>query len=434
MKLNRAAVLVTLCTLCACSSAMHSPTGIRTPSVGVEVSTPGEVIAVQALEDLDRAALQAVADELPGNLLVQDGAHLYRLTYWTRLHGQPVVASGLVSTPADVCRAKGVVLYAHGTTMTRALSPSEPGRADGLQETAVFAGNGFVVVIPDYIGLGQSSLPQAYAVVQPQVDASRDLLSAVHAWSIGREAAWHPGLLLMGFSQGGQTVAGLHRSLERTPLPGYDLRGSVAVSGPHDLRPLLLSKLRGPASTELNNVGYVAFAVSAYAHHYGVPLEDTFAQPYAERLPALFDGSRSIMEIVAQLPADARTLFRSDVLSDLHHDNQTWLTRALDENETYRWIPRAPFRILYGEADADVSASASKALYLFAAPRGGAVSLHSLGAVDHMKAGARAYAPTLAWFEELAASKQQIVRSLRSRQATPWKVKLKGCRSVQHGL
>lgn len=72
-------------------------------------------------------------------------------------------------------------------------------------------------------------------------------------------------MMLMGFSQGAQTVAGLQRSLEQTPLRGYRLGGSVAVSGPHDLRSRLVSKLRAPVSLELNNVGYGAFAVSAYA-------------------------------------------------------------------------------------------------------------------------------------------------------------------------
>lgn len=363
----------------------------------------GDLVAMEPLEQKSQAALQAVAQTFPGRPGARTGAQLYRLTYWTEIRGERVVASGLVSIPIDTPRFKGVVLYAHGTTMTRALSPSEPDRADGLEETAIFTGNGYIVAVPDYIGLGRSHLPQAYSIVRPQVDASVDMLRALRTWTNREAMPWSPSLMLMGFSQGGQTVAGLHRELERTPLDSYCLRGAVAVSGAHDLRGLTAGKLEAPAALELANVGYVAFAVSAYAQYYGAPLEDSLAAPYAGTLPALFDGSLSIAEIAEQLPGDARSLFRPDALSALLADKDTWFTRALDENETFAWIPRAPLRIVYGDADMDVPAASSRALHDFAAPKGGAVTLHPMGPVDHMATGARAYAPTLAWFDTLVA-------------------------------
>lgn len=160
MKLNVAAALAALAMLCACTSVTSEYPTSRGGGGKITFSTRGQVIAMESLEQLDLGALQAAANELPGGISVKkNGAQLYRLTYWTRFHGQPVVASGLVSIPSEVSRPKGVVLYAHSTTITRALPPSEPGRADGLQETAVFGDNGFIVVLPDYIGLGRSSLP-----------------------------------------------------------------------------------------------------------------------------------------------------------------------------------------------------------------------------------------------------------------------------------
>ncbi len=367
-------------------------------------SPRGDLVAVERLEGKDRATLQTIAAGFPGAIQVRQGAQLYRVTYWTVLKGQPVVASGLVSVPMGGANIRGVVLYAHGTTMTRSQSPSQAGRADGNEETAIFAGNGYLVVLPDYIGLGQSTLPQAYVIVRPQVDASIDMLRAVHHWIKKEGVAWNPSLVLMGFSQGGQTVAGLHRELERTPLDGYRLRGTVAVAGPHDLRGLSVRKTNSPEALELVNVGYLALAVSAYAQYYNVPLDTVMTPVYARLVPDLFDGNKPLEFIAQHLPPDARLLFRPDFLRDLQKNKDNWFTRALDENETYAWTPRAPLSIVFGDADINVPASASRALHDYATPRGGAVTLHPMGPADHMATAAMSYGTTLAWFDARVAA------------------------------
>ncbi len=388
-----AAALTALIVLAACAALPASATA----------PARGDIVAVERLEALEQPALQAMADDFPGRPSVGGGAQLYRLTYWTELQGRKVIASGLVAAPTQARALKGVVLYAHGTTMTRALSPSQPDRADGDEEAAVFAGNAYLVVLPDYVGLGVSTVPQAYAIVRPQVDASADMLKAVRAWA-GREGlGWNPSLMLMGFSQGGQTVAGLHRELERAPLDGYRLRGTVAVAGPHDLRGLSVRKTHAPDALELVNVGYLGLALTSYAHYYGVPLETAASPDYAGVLPVVFDGGKAVETIIPQLPSDARLLFQPAFLRALQANRSNWFTRALDDNQTWKWVPRAPLRIVYGDADIDVPAASSKALYDYAAPRGGAVTLHSMGRTDHAETAAKSYAPTVAWFDALAA-------------------------------
>ncbi len=390
--------LVAALFLAGCAAPHGSDSG-SAPVTATEVIR-GKLVSFDLLETKSRTELQAIAAEFPETIDVAMGARLYRLRYWTELRGQPVIASGLVSMPSEG-QLRGVVLYAHGTTMTRALSPSMPDRADGNEETAIFAGNGYLVLLPDYIGLGDSLLRQAYSIVRPQVDASIDMLRAVHALAMRESWEWNSSLLLMGFSQGGQTVAGLHRSLEQAPLDGFFLRGTVAVAGPHDLRRLSVAKTNLPDAEELINVGYLAFAVCAYADYYGVPLESAMTPVYARQSAEAFDGDKSLEEIISLLPSDARLLFQPGFLRSLQANGDNWLTRALDENETFAWVPRAPIRIVYGDADINVSPMSSRALYDYAHPRGGAVTLHDMGATDHMATAAVSYAPTLAWFDNL---------------------------------
>ncbi|MET4682496.1 alpha/beta hydrolase family protein [Brevundimonas faecalis] len=403
LRLNRGSLLAcvlaaTPLALSACAAA--APARIESPAA----PTRGALVSAVLLESPDRAALQAFADDLPGGLRVAQGADLYRLTYRTVSKGRSVEASALVAVPADPARLKGTVAYLHGTNVTRALSPSMPDRADGNQEAAVFAGAGYLTLLPDYIGLGVSTEPQAYVVVQPQVDASLDLLRAARTFAQREGWPLPSDLFLMGFSQGGQSAAGLHRELERTPLPGYVLKATAAIAGPHALADLLVEKTRPPASIEPVNIAYVAFAVTAYSVYYDRPLAQTVPADLAARLPGLFDGSHEPGEIIAALPADAADLFRPEVLAALQARPDHWLHRALAENDTDAWVPRAPLRIITGQADRDVTPASSRALYDHARARGGAVEWVSIEGADHMGTAAASYAPVLAWFDRLSAT------------------------------
>jgi hypothetical protein len=253
--------------------------------------------------------------------------------------------------------------------------------------------------LPDYIGLGVSHLPQPYLITQPQVDASIDMLRAVKQISLQRRFQWSSNLLMMGFSQGGQVVAGIHRELEQHPLPGYNLKGSIGIAGPYDLRKTSL-----PKALETNCrqcTGYLAWGTYSYASYYCAPLRSALSAEYAELVPDLFDGSKSAQEIGAALPDDPNNIFQPEFLNALRTNTDNWFTKALDSNETYRWIPVAPFRIYYGDEDKDVTPLSSKAFFKFAKPRGGNVSLHSLGPVDHPASAAMTYAPALMWFDQL---------------------------------
>jgi pimeloyl-ACP methyl ester carboxylesterase len=360
----------------------------------------GTPISVESLGKLSQVKLQKMAAELPGAISAKQGVELFRVTYWTTYKGKPVKASGLFAAPDGGEPAKGVMMYLHGTTNTRVLSPSQPKRADGDTEAAVFGGNSYYVVLPDYIGLGVSHEPHPYIITKPLVDDSIDMLKAVRQIAQDRKLSWSPNLYMMGFSQGGQVVAGVHRELDRRPLKGYKLKGSVGVAGPYELSKTSLPK--AVESNCLKCIGYLAWGASAYADYYDHPLSEALKPAYVDVVPKLFDGSKTIYEIAEAAPANPQDLFQPDFLKALQTGDANWFTNGLEQNETYRWTPRAPFRLYTGEDDIDVTPASSRAFYDYAKPRGGNISLHSLGAVDHMASISLAYAPALKWFEELA--------------------------------
>jgi pimeloyl-ACP methyl ester carboxylesterase len=362
----------------------------------------GSVVSVERLGMIRQTNLQKIAAEFPGGITVKQSVELFRVTYWTVHKGKPTKASGLFVAPQNMDQAKGVMMYLHGTTNTRALSPSQPERADGEAEAAIFGGNGYYVVLPDYIGLGVSHEPHPYIITKPLVDDAIDMLKAVRKIAADRKLSSSPNLFMMGFSQGGQVVAGVHRELDRHPLRGYRLKGSVGVAGPYELRKTSLPKA---IETEcLKCVGYLAWGASAYASYYGRPLSEALKPAYVDVVPKLFDGSKTMWEIGAALPAKPEDMFQPAFLKAMRTNGDNWFTKGMDRNETYRWAPVAPFRLYTGENDIDVTPLSSKMFFDYAKQRGGNISLHSLGAVDHMASISLTMAPTLKWFEELASA------------------------------
>lgn len=360
----------------------------------------GSVVSVERLGVIRQANLQKIAAEFPGGITVKQGVELFRVTYWTVLKGKPTKASGLFVAPQNVEQVKGVMMYLHGTTNTRALSPSQPDRADGAAEAAVFAGNGYYVVLPDYIGLGVSQKPHPYIITKPLVDDSIDMLKAVRRIAADGKLNWSPNLFMLGFSQGGQVVAGVHRELDRRPIRDYRLKGSVGVAGPYELRKTSLPK--AVESNCLKCVGYLAWGAYAYADYYGYPLSSALKPAYVNIVPKLFDGSKTMWEIGAALPAKAEDMFQPEFLKAMRTNGDNWFTKGMDRNETYRWAPVAPFRLYTGENDIDVTPLSSRTFFDYAKRRGGNISLNSLGAVDHMASISLTMAPALKWFDELS--------------------------------
>lgn len=360
----------------------------------------GTAISVEPLGVMNQAKLQKFAAGNPGSISVKQGVELIRVTYWTVYKGKPVKASGLFIVPLDVAQPKGVMMYLHGTNNTRALSPSQPDRIDGNDEAAVFGGNGYYVVLPDYIGLGVSHDVHPYIITKPLVDDSIDMLKAVRQIAADRKLAWSPNLFMMGFSQGGQVVAGVHRELDRRPLRGYRLKGSIGLAGPYELRKTSLPK--AIENECLKCVGYLAWGAYAYADYYGYDLNEALKPAYVGVVPKLFDGSKTIWEIGAALPTKAEDMFQPEFLKAMRTNGDNWFTKGMDLNETYRWVPRAPLRLYTGDKDVDVTPLSSTAFYDYAKLRGGNISLHSLGPVEHQTSISLTYAPALKWFSELA--------------------------------
>jgi pimeloyl-ACP methyl ester carboxylesterase len=326
---------------------------------------------------------------------VDSSVDLYRVSYWSVRAGQPALASGLFAVPSD--RApRATVVWLNGTNTVRTDAPSM-GSEVGLLISGAFAGNGFLLLAPDYLGLGLSSGHHPYLDPTATADVTIDLLRAGQELAAGVGVRWPTPLMLVGFSQGGYSTAVVHRELERHPEPNVDLRGSAALAPPMDLEGRTV-----PHALEGKSTGdsvYLAFLAFAWSQTLQQPLASLLTDALAARVPALFDGLHQVDEIAAELPKDPRQLFRPE---GLKAGWPPWFRDALAQSEVVAWAPRAPLRLYFGAADVDVWPDDPKHAAAQMKALGGNVHLVPLGAVDHNGVVLHGVPQVLRWFAALA--------------------------------
>jgi len=333
---------------------------------------------------------------VPGDIPISTGASLYRVTYWTLDHTHnPTLASGLIAVPHSK-RLRGTVSYQHGTSTERSNVPSAPS-LEGRLIAAVFAGGGYVLVAPDYIGLGRSKAFHPYLHVDSTVNAAWHLLLAAREFCERRGIVLPSAVNLLGFSQGGHATAALQRYIEALDDPPLTIRAVATAASPYDLAGISFPvALAGGAKS---HAVYLADMVYAYSRVYGQPVASVLRSPYADRVPRLFDGRRGNDEIKEGLPQRPRDLFSPEFLAAYDAGDSNWLIEALAANEVFDWAPRAPLRLYYGDADVDVAPRESTQAARHMAELGGRATAISVGDYDHEHSAIQSVALIREWFD-----------------------------------
>lgn len=151
--------------------------------------------------------------------------------------------SGGLLLPQGISRAqvKGVLVYFHGTTFSKAQVPSNyQGSIEARLMAQVFASQGYVVVMPDYVGQGIDWQNVHPYVLYPKVSAqtAADMLKAVRARLVAQYAVANGDppfkLFSTGYSEGGSYSLWFNQYLRTNPgqLDSlYALTHSVGLEG-----------------------------------------------------------------------------------------------------------------------------------------------------------------------------------------------------------
>lgn len=296
---------------------------------------------------------------------VSHAVDVYKVVYRTEINGKSINASGLICFPSD----KGeypLLSFQNGTNTVNDYAPSEYVSNPAYQLIEIIASMGYVVVIPDYPGFGESAdIPHPYLIREPTVVSIADMLSAVKEMDSVElpGTAIKDAVYLMGYSQGGWATLALHKALELDYNNEFSLKGSVCGAGPYNLNLLF----EGMTSTSTYPMpvytGYIINAYSAY-NQFTNPISDILREPYASRLASLFNGALTSEEINNQLTTSVSGLFTSDFLSGFETDVKYSSVRtSLTENSITAWGTSVPLFFIHGGGDSTVSPITTENIY-----------------------------------------------------------------------
>jgi pimeloyl-ACP methyl ester carboxylesterase len=295
---------------------------------------------------------------------LQYDVDIYKVIYKTNYHDQEINASALVILPKKA-PSVGMISFQHGTIAAHSQAPTVVHLSSTeLILYSALAAPGFIGVVPDLIGFGASS-----AVLHPYYIESLTASAVVDAMRAARDLASDKGVVfngkafLAGYSEGGYATMAAHKSIEENPIDGFELVASFPASGGYDIKAMQnyffgLSTYSQPF--------YIAFVAQAYktTFNWTQPLSDLFKDPYAERIPALVNGSKTGDEINQQLTPNIPELIQADLLANIDKDSKyKYIVDAFNENSLTDWKPQKRMFMYHGDADVTVPYNNSVGTY-----------------------------------------------------------------------
>jgi pimeloyl-ACP methyl ester carboxylesterase len=373
---------------------------MRNFQIGDVTTSPGALEGVTYLRGYSKWQLRVLLRlaRLPESVPINNGIDMYRVVYWTQHLGQAELVSGLFAVPRGGT-PKATVMWLHGTSVQRVFAPSTPTREEGVLISAAYAGNGYLTIAPDYVGLGQSQSSHPYLYIPTTVNAARDLLTAAQSAADGLSISWKSKFFVAGFSQGASATAALQRSIEADPAHNLALLAAAAMAPPLNLAEISVPlALKGKAVTSSM---YLAYIIHAYSKIYDQQPNSVMTDQHASLLSELYSGAKDTQSVIAALPKDPETMLRPEFLQGFEKSEASWFRDALVENEAFNWVPKNELRLYVGDDDVDVPAADARAAYTSMKANKGNVSLVEVGPYDHDGVVTRSVPRSLKWFNQL---------------------------------
>jgi pimeloyl-ACP methyl ester carboxylesterase len=317
---------------------------------------------INSLLDLQSATFPELASIKP---LVTSDISVYKIIYKTTVNGEKIDASGLICVPKTP-GSYPVLSFQNGTNTVDASCPSNSPLSPTYQMIELIASMGYVVVIADYPGFGESAqITHPYLITEPTVRSLVDLLYSAKEMV----APEFPGIslkneyYLLGYSQGGWATFALHKALEQNYSGDFNLKGSSCGAGAYDIMKLLLVMVNKSTYPVPAYLADIVHAYTAY-NQFTNPATDIFNEPYASLIPSLFNGSLSLDQIDTQLTTSIAGLLTPDFLSGFAVSAKYSTIRdALNKNSISAWHTSIPVLFVHGGSDTQVDPSSTENMY-----------------------------------------------------------------------
>ena len=278
---------------------------------------------------------------------------LYRVTYPTvvpELGNLPTTASGLIAIPDNGRDSMPIISYQHGTVTRKFECPSNP---DSSAETrlmiAQFASQGYIVIAPDFIGLGISDQPHADFIRRSAEQSCLDMLKA--ATQILKEQKIRQGpLFLHGWSQGGWATMTFLRKMESLNMK---VKAAATACAAADFFALIDRWVNNPQPDDQPGLSAViANCICASEYYNSLPgLTASAVRPeYLQATRDFYLWNIDIMSFYTKTTVVIRDFLQPQFMATGNVAGAPFW-KILEQDQAYRWRCLTPLRMYYGEAD-----------------------------------------------------------------------------------
>ncbi len=283
---------------------------------------------------------------------------VYNVLYYTEWHdGSLVQASGLYMLPRNSDDIS-LVVYNHGTRLNPNYRDIKLNR-EGLI-ALIFATDGYAVIIPDYVGLGEGKKTHLYMHADSEANAGIYFLKSLQDINKKLNIRLNNQLFITGYSQGGHAALALHKKLQDEYSDFFPVTASSPMSGPYD--PLdIQGRVMFKSYTQPH---YLTYLLTSYNEVYGMVPKDQFYNifkaPYDSVVfkyfssNANFNSGGSLLDDINNALPDVPVDMINDEIVERYHSEYNFMKVFIEQNNVYDWKPNAPVQLCYCKSDEEV--------------------------------------------------------------------------------
>ncbi len=298
---------------------------------------------------------------------IQYGVKYYKVLYTTPdLKGVLDTASGLIVVPNNPARVYPRLVYQHGTSGTKQDVPSLNVLQDGEGTIGwLFAGMGYVTLMPDYLGLGESRGFHPYVHAESETSVALDMLRAAVEFGAQQQVQTNSQVFVTGYSQGGHAAMAVHRAIEKDPAQEFAVTAAAPLSGPYSIGEVMRNLIL--TDQVYLYPAYIPNTALSYQTAYGnifTDLTDLFKPAYATLIDKFYKNQIGLSQLNQQLitlitanEGSCRPfkMLQESAVEAIKTNPDHPVNVALRANNTYNnWLPKAPMRLFYCMADDQV--------------------------------------------------------------------------------
>lgn len=334
--------------------------------------TPGEIISIEKKLDItpEGAAnfiYEKKGEKTPTELLshlesIPIGLIAYKITYYTKDYDDNIVkATGLVMYPKSN-KKMSTVLYCHPTTDRRENVPSN--LKDIIQVGFVlplsYALNNYIVIAPDFYGMGDGDGTQNYGEAKTTAGSILDMMKAGNTFLDQMGVERYNENFITGYSLGGH--AGMAALKQATQEGSYKFKHAYLGAGPMDmsvstLERGVINKKIFPISAFLANIVYTADKLEGNIRDNSGEWNSVIRKPYLDKfIKATVNDKGGIL----WGPIVWRNLFTDRVVNGITNDPNHPMRKYLKQNDVYDWHNTTPTTLMDGAWDMIIHPSNNK--------------------------------------------------------------------------